>query len=433
VRTGKQFRTIRGEKTKLIWLNCLAFSPDGKTLAAGTNNGKCTLWDVGTGKQIRAILCQQGFLCTVAFSPDSKALATAGEDMFIRLWDVATGKELRKLGGHDKGVCSVAFSLTGKTLASVGGDGTCRLWALDSGRQEHLLNKRAVTISYSLDGRRVATIGERDNWVSIWQLPSRRRVITMGRGQEDLRCVAFSPDGRTVLHAASRVIELREVATGRLIREHSLPINLFHYAVFSPDGTTFSSAHLGSTAFVWDVTGLGSETRKNKKLSERALKSLWSDLASGDAAKAHHAVWLMIASPIESVSFLKPRLHRVVTDERLVNRLIADLDDDRFEVRESATKELDKIGQPAEPRLLQALEGMPSAERKNRIDKLLKGIQTSPERVLMYRAMMVLEQIGTPEAREVLKSLARGTKGVELTEEAKASLARLAKRPAVKP
>jgi WD40 repeat protein len=425
VRTGKLIRTIRGEKT---FLNCLAFSPDGKTLAGGTMNGKSTLWEVGTGKQIRAFRCQRGFLCTVAFSPDGKTMATAGEDKCIRLWEVATGKEVRKLGGHDKAVSSVAFSLSGKKLASVGSDETCRLWALESGRQEHLLNERTVCISYSLDGRRLATISERDNKVSIWQLPDCRRVRRMGRGQEDMGCVSFSPDGRSVLCMTSQVIELREVSSGRLIREYSVPDNRFRNVTFSPDGTTFSSSNLGSTVYVWDVTGLGNARRKPQKLSDKTLKSMWSDLVSDDASKAHRVVWLMVASPTESVPFLKARLHRVVSDERRLARLIANLDDDRFQVRESATKELEKIGPAAEPRLRQALEGMPSAECKSRTDKVLKGIQTSPERVLMYRAMMVLEQIGTPEAREVLKSLAKGTKGVELTEEARSSLDRLSRR-----
>jgi WD40 repeat protein len=85
------------------------------------------LWEVATGKE-RATL--RGTICCVAFSPDGKTLALAGGagPGEIRLWEVATGKARATLRGHAQAVCSVAFSPDGQTLASGSEDNTIKLW-----------------------------------------------------------------------------------------------------------------------------------------------------------------------------------------------------------------------------------------------------------------------------------------------------------------
>src|SRR5262249_11604410 len=112
--------------------------------------------------------------------------------------------------------------------------------------------------------------------------------------------------------------------------------------------------------------------------------------------------------------------------------LIADLDSDRFAVRQKATEELERLEELAAPALRQALEGKPSLEAGRRIRALLERVRTIPPRESLrgLRAIETLECIGTPDAQQVLKSLAQGTPEARLTQEAKAALQRLAKRPA---
>ena len=122
----------------------------------------------------------------------------------------------------------------------------------------------------------------------------------------------------------------------------------------------------------------------------------------------------------------------IAADQKLLDKLIAQLDNSLFEVREKASQELENE-HVAELSLRKALSAQqPSLEVRRRLERLvekLEGPVTSPETLRALRALEVLEHIGTAEARQVLAGLAQGAPAAHLTEEAKASLDRLGKRP----
>jgi HEAT repeat protein len=136
----------------------------------------------------------------------------------------------------------------------------------------------------------------------------------------------------------------------------------------------------------------------------------------------------LIVAPRQALPLLRERLRPAVpADPRRVARLIAELDSERFAVRENATRELERLGESALPALRKVLSDSPSAEVHRRVEQLLAK-PAGADRLRDVRAVEALEHIGTSDAREVLQNLAKGTAEARLTREAKAALERLAKR-----
>jgi WD40 repeat protein len=134
--SGKELGTLKGAKS----ITGVAVSPDGRSIAAATGEyvrddhgfpnitGIVILWDVATRKERANLPEHKGSVRTVAFSPDGKILASGGQDGLVKLWDTGTSKERAILQGHQGYVCSLSFAPDGKTLASSGIDSTVRLW-----------------------------------------------------------------------------------------------------------------------------------------------------------------------------------------------------------------------------------------------------------------------------------------------------------------
>ncbi len=132
-------------------------------------------------------------------------------------------------------------------------------------------------------------------------------------------------------------------------------------------------------------------------------------------------------SPSAAVDLLRGRLRPAHDpDAKRIEQLIVRLDDDEFEERERASRELEKLGARAEDALRQTVKAAPSAEVQRRIGDLLKKLGTdgpSADYLRQTRALEVLEGIGTADARRILEDVAKGPSNARLTREAKASLA----------
>jgi WD40 repeat protein len=163
-------------------VHCLAFSPDGRVLVAGSRDGHCKVWDAQTrAKQQPEPEHGRGSVYCLAFSPDGKLMATGGFDQMIKLWDATSWKELGQLAGHQARVNAVAFSPSGKVLASVSDDGTVRLWDV-AGRAEQAQlagpGKRVLCAAYGADDATLATGGV-DGVVRVWDTAQARERRTL--------------------------------------------------------------------------------------------------------------------------------------------------------------------------------------------------------------------------------------------------------------
>src|SRR5262249_23705733 len=194
---------------------------------------------------------------------------------------------------------------------------------------------------------------------------------------------------------------------------------------------TLVSGGLNKTADIWDVSHIMGRPRVSAERSPADLEADWKDLAQ-DAAAGYAALGRLVSSPERAVAFLGKQLQSVKpVDPQRIERLLADLDDERFQVRAQATQELEALGEHAAAALRNAVAGSPAVEARRRLEALLERLERgslSVETVRQIRAVEALESIGNPAARRLLDRLAAGSPATHLTQEAKASLGRLATR-----
>jgi hypothetical protein len=197
---------------------------------------------------------------------------------------------------------------------------------------------------------------------------------------------------------------------------------------WSADGRTLVSGSGDTTALVWDAARLPrAKPAPARQVGAEELRRLWSDLEAADAGTAHRAAVALGDAPRQALPLLAEKL-RPAEEPKGTARLIADLGSNRFAVRQKAERELARLAEMAEPALRAALARKPVLEVRRRLERLLERIeQDAPagKQLRALRAVEVLEQVGTPEARGLLKRLAGGAGGARLTREAKASLRRL--------
>jgi hypothetical protein len=174
---------------------------------------------------------------------------------------------------------------------------------------------------------------------------------------------------------------------------------------------------------------LGEDGRPRKREpSAQRLEELWTDLGHADAERAYRAVWALAAAPRVAAPLLRERLRPMpLVDAKRITQLVTDLDHKRYVVRLQAEKELEKLGELAEPALQRALEGKPSLELLRRVEQLMEKVTGPPTGAPLrgLRAVEALERMETAEARQLLEALARGAPEGRLTREARASLERL--------
>lgn len=188
----------------------LLFSPDGRTLAGGTDQrsprsapGAVKLWNLITRKEtIRR--GPAGDIIHMAFSADGRLLAGGGSDGMVSIWSVTGTPEPVLQRAHSGKVLSLDFSPDGPMLAeglgartdATGASGQVRLWNLVTNREEQLPGyPTAASVAFGPDGKLLATAGA-DGAARLWDLRTKREVGRLEGHTGAVNDVVFSPDGQ---------------------------------------------------------------------------------------------------------------------------------------------------------------------------------------------------------------------------------------------
>ena len=242
----------------------MAISLDGKTVAARSSGGRCSLWDLTTTPpQVTDRFSLEGFPrdglnVKMAFSVDGEMLATGGEDGLVHVWNLIESQKIRHrftVKGHKHNIRTLAFSPDGKMLASGGRSGTLCLWRAADGASlfTSTAHKSLINaVAFSPDSKILASGG---NELFLWDTSTGTQLRPTSRKlTARISALVFSPDGNTLVAGNwDGILELWDVRPGGLLSTHTGHTWWVEVLKFSADGKTLVSASFwDGTILIWD-------------------------------------------------------------------------------------------------------------------------------------------------------------------------------------
>ncbi len=234
---GKRWYTLTGHSD---WVTCIAFSRDGRTLASSSRDKTIHIWDLNKGKWWYTLTGHSDRVSAVAFSPNGEVLASSSRDKTVQLWNLNKGRWMSTLTGHAEGVEAVDFSAGGKFLASASRDKTLRLWDWQTGKS-------------------ICTLADHGDWVrsTVFALTSLAGQtppsppLSMGGVGEGLILASGSRDG------TAKLWRVDAEGRGTLLRSFRDNSGDVLCVAFSPDGRVLATGGRDGMIYLWDAEGGG--------------------------------------------------------------------------------------------------------------------------------------------------------------------------------
>ncbi|MBD2603840.1 PD40 domain-containing protein [Scytonema hofmannii FACHB-248] len=193
----KEINSLKGHGKRI---DNVSFSPDGKTVVSGDQDGAIKLWSLD-GTLLQTIQGHTRFVRGISFSPDGKMFASASSDGTVKLWNLADGKLIQTFLGHGNEVYRAIFSSDGKTLVSASTDGSIKFWSLDGSLIKTIkIGFRILDMSFSPNGKILAASGSKDGTFTLLNVKNNKSTSIDTKQCNEKRClifaISFSPDGK---------------------------------------------------------------------------------------------------------------------------------------------------------------------------------------------------------------------------------------------
>ncbi|GAA4484138.1 hypothetical protein GCM10023191_006850 [Actinoallomurus oryzae] len=271
------------------WVNSVAWSPDGRFLAAAADVGY--VWDTADGGLRTTLMAPGAVVKAVSWSPDGRRLATSGDA--VHIWDPATG-ELRTTLAPSGTRGNVAWSPDGRWIAACGREGRVRIWDAATGELRHSLLSHPYpgkAVAWSPDGQRIAATSSYEE-VLIWDPVTGEEIGSFFADKNDtpIGAVAWSPDGQRIAGVSNGGAHLFVWDTAAPSPKFSVRVRKLASVAWSPAGDRFATGHTHQIINLWDpATGDVTRTLAGhiaaRSLTFRTMPVAWSPdgrlLASG--------------------------------------------------------------------------------------------------------------------------------------------------------
>jgi WD40 repeat protein len=459
--TGAHLRKLVAHKEAIT---AVAFSPDGKLLASSSQDGVTRLCNIADGRVVTEFVGPDKGAKALAFAPKGTVLFAGGSSPEVHTWDLAGAKKVLRfktgesgsvLAFAEGGILALTATSNGRFVADSRTPERLHVWNPSSKQslaalhirpddKDHYGSVHCDTAAFSPDGRIIASSqitemhGIRPSYgyagLRLWERATGQEILTLG--PSITKVLAFSPSGRLLASGGPgtsghlRVgygpgIDVWDTITGQ--KAGALPVTPQCLA-FSPDGLHLATGGRDHAVLIWNAPRI--QPPKEAKAPSAARRDAWWAALGGHAKDAYKAMAQMIATPEHAVALLKDRVKPVgPSDPDRVAKLIGQLDNNTYAEREKAQAELEKMAEGAGHVIKQALQGNINLELRRRLESLLQKCDatnaTSILGMQQHRAVEILEWIGTPAARGLLRTWADGAPRARLTLEAHAALKRL--------
>ncbi|MGK7872190.1 MAG: protein kinase [Xenococcaceae cyanobacterium] len=237
-----------------VW--SLAISPDGQTLASGSDNKTIELYELKTRKLLRTLTSHGNVVRSVGFSPDGSTLVSGSGNGTIKVWNRQTGALEQELLGHSGPIWSVAVSPDGQTLVSGSGDQTIKVWDLKAGKLTRNLfghSARVFSVAFAPSGKIFAS-GSADKTIKIWNLQTGKLLRTIERHKDAVRAIAISPDGKYLVSASwDNTVKVWEWQTGKLIHTLEGHADRVASVAVTADSRAIASGSVDNSIKLWNL------------------------------------------------------------------------------------------------------------------------------------------------------------------------------------